>query len=91
MIRNNLAVSSLKSSLMYQTDITVASFMLLNPDNDVYGNVAAGGDFYGFWYALRDVPFGSTAVGDICPQGTPLGSVYGNVAHSNRHYGMRIN
>ena len=52
-IRNNLAVSSLKASNMYFSDISVASFMITNPDNEVYGNRAAGGDFYGFWYPQR--------------------------------------
>lgn len=35
---------------MLQTDTSVASIWVTNPTNDVYGNAAAGGDFYGIWY-----------------------------------------
>lgn len=50
MIRNNLAISSLQVTNMLQTDMSVASFWITNPTNDVMGNHAAGSDFYGFWY-----------------------------------------
>jgi hypothetical protein len=89
-IRNNLAVSSMKSSKMWQSDITVASFMISNPTNDVYGNVAAGGDFYGFWFGFMKNPEGISAVGDVCPQGNPVGNISHNVAHSNTQFGMRL-
>lgn len=49
-LENNLAISSLKTFKMMQTDISVASYWITNPTNHIRNNHAAGGDFYGFWY-----------------------------------------
>lgn len=66
--------------------------MISNPTNDVYGNRAAGSDFYGFWFGFRQKPEGVavSALGDVCPQGNPVGNMSGNYAHSNTQYGMRL-
>ena len=58
---------------MLQTDITAASYWLTNPLNTVINNRAAGGDFYGFWYEIKENPDGPSARGDVCPQGMALG------------------
>ena len=89
-IRNNLAISSVQTTRMLQTDTSTASFWITNPTNDVTGNHAAGGDFYGMWYELKEHPDGPSATMDVCPQGNPLGTVSGNVAHSNKRFGLRI-
>jgi hypothetical protein len=49
-IQNNLAVSSLSTTKMLQTDVNTVTFWITNPTNDFEGNHAAGGDYYGFWY-----------------------------------------
>lgn len=75
---------------MLQTDISVASFWVTNPTNDFYGNHAAGGDFYGIWYEIKQHPDGPSATNDVCPIGNPLGKVYNNTAHSNIRFGFRL-
>lgn len=50
LIQDNLAIGSLESWTMLQTDISVASFWITNPTNTFRNNRAAGGDFYGFWF-----------------------------------------
>lgn len=89
-IRNNLAISSLQVTNMLQTDTSVASFWVTNPTNDFYGNHAAGGDFYGFWYEIKPNPDGPSATNDVCPTGNPLGYVANNVAHSYTRFGLRV-
>lgn len=89
-IRYNLAISSIQTTRMLQTDTSVASFWITNPTNDVYGNHAAGGDFYGIWYELKEHPDGASATQDVCPQHNPLGNVYNNTAHSNKRFGLRL-
>ena len=89
-IRYNLAISAIAVTNMMQTDMSVASFWITNPTNDVYGNHAAGSDFYGFWYEVKKNPDGPSATNDVCPRGNPLGYVANNVAHSNRRFGLRL-
>ena len=60
-IENNLAIGSLESWNMMQTDISVASFWITNPTNHLRNNRAAGGDFYGFWYEIKTHPDGPSA------------------------------
>jgi len=89
-IRYNLAISSIQTTRMLQTDTSTASFWITNPTNDFYGNRAAGGDFYGVWYEIKEHPDGPSATMDVCPIGNPLGNVYNNTAHSNKRFGLRI-
>ena len=86
----NLAISSLETFLMMQTDISVASYWVTNPSNHLRFNRAAGGDFYGFWYEIKEHPDGPSATSDICPRGNPLGESHDNVAHSYVRFGLRI-
>lgn len=58
---------------MMQTDISVASYWITNPTNNVRFNHAAGSDFYGFWYEIKPNPDGPSASPDVCPIGSPLG------------------
>lgn len=89
-ITNNLIISSLESWMMMQTDTSVASFWVTNPTNNLIGNRAAGGDFYGFWYEIKEHPDGPSATADICPIGNPLGESHDNIAHSMKRFGLRI-
>ena len=86
-IENNLAISSLSSWNMMQTDISAASFLITNPTNNVRFNRAAGGDFYGFWYEIKNNPDGS----GVCPSGNSLGESHDNIAHSYQRVGLGIN
>ena len=83
-------MSSISSLLMLQSDITVASYWITNPSNHVRRNHAGGGEFYGFWYEIKEHPDGPSATGDICPMGMLLGESKENVAHSNIRFGLRI-
>jgi len=86
----NLAISSLLVNNMMQTDMSVASFWVTNPSNHLRYNHAAGSDFYGFWYEIKEHPDGPSATEDVCPIGNPLGESHDNVAHSNVRFGLRI-
>ena len=54
-------ISSLQVWNMLQTDVTVASYWITNPNNIVINNRAAGSDFYGFWYEIKPNPDGPSA------------------------------
>lgn len=58
---------------MLKSDITAASYYITNPLNYVINNRAGGGDFYGFWYEIKEKPDGPSGRNDICPQGMALG------------------
>jgi hypothetical protein len=75
---------------MLQTDTSVASFWITHPTNDFVDNVAAGSDFYGIWYEIKEHPDGPSATLDVCPMGNALGNVTNNTAHSNIRFGLRI-
>lgn len=67
---------------------TPSSFWITNPNNIFEGNVAAGTEGTGFWFALPRSPMGSSA-GDarfngIEPYKEPLGLFKNNKAHSCR-------
>ena len=72
------------------TDERPATFWITNPDNVIRGNVAAGSDGTGFWYALPQHPTGLSAGDDVWPRRTPLGEFAGNVAHSNGDTGLNV-
>ncbi len=66
------------------SDKRPAAFWLTHPANTVTGNVAAGVDGVGFWFALPEHPTGLAAERsqNIWPRHTPLGTFSGNTAHS---------
>lgn len=77
-------------------DIRPAVFWVSNPDNIVRGNVAAGSDYYGFWYDLPIHPTGVAAQAadsytrNLRPRRTPLGEFSGNTSHSCEHDGLFV-
>jgi hypothetical protein len=89
-IQHNLVISTIQVWNMLQTDISSASYWITNPLNTVRNNRAAGSDFYGIWYEIKDHPDGVSATSDICPQGLPIGESHDNIAHSNVRFGLRI-
>jgi cell migration-inducing and hyaluronan-binding protein len=72
------------------SDESPATFWCTNPANTVRGNVAAGSEGFGFWYALPAAPTGLSTGAPDRPQTTPLGSFTGNVAHSNHQGGLFV-
>ncbi len=67
------------------SDMSPAAFWITNPANTYTGNVAAGVDGTGFWYALPEHPTGLSAASGtgVWPRHTPLGTFSGNTAHSS--------
>jgi cell migration-inducing and hyaluronan-binding protein len=72
------------------TDSRAATFWITNPDNTVRGNVAAGSEGFGFWYALPASPTGLSTGQPELPRNTPLREFRNNVAHSNRRGGLHV-
>lgn len=72
------------------SDDRPATFWVTNPDNHLEGNVAAGSQGIGFWYALPDRPLGPSAGEPDLPRRTPLGVFRDNVAHSNQRGGLFV-
>lgn len=76
------------------SDMTPATFWITHPDNIFRGNVAAGSEGQGFWFALPKHPTGlsKSERNDraVWPRRTPLGEFSGNVAHSNADTGLFI-
>ncbi|UBV42871.1 hypothetical protein LAJ19_01170 [Deinococcus taeanensis] len=68
---------------LLDSDKRPAAYWLTHPNNTVTGNVAAGVDGTGFWYALPEHPTGLAAgKTDIWNRRVPLGEFSGNTAHS---------
>lgn len=67
-----------------------ASYWISNPANVLRGNVAAGGDGVGFWYALAERPTGLSRAAPLWPGRTPLGTFENNVAHSYVTAGLNV-
>jgi G8 domain len=72
------------------SDSRPATFWITNPDNTVRGNVAAGSNGFGFWYALPEHPTGLSTSASIWPRHTALREFSGNVAHSNRSGALNV-
>ena len=73
--------------MLIPSDNTVSTFWITNPDNIYRGNVAAGSDQIGFWFAIPQHPTGQFEGTEISkktwPGRTRLREFSGNVAHSN--------
>jgi hypothetical protein len=76
-----------------ETDGSAATFWISNPTNFFENNVAAGGEFSGFWFELRHRPRGTMSEMYDLPEwhlrSRSLGSFKGNVAHSYHSAGIR--
>ena len=76
-----------------ESDGNAATFWITNPTNFYENNVAAGGQFSGFWFELRSRPRGSLSNmykgKEWSLRQMPLGAFKGNVAHSYDSAGIR--
>lgn len=89
-IAHNLAIDTIPSTSLLNTDTTPANFWIVNPHNYVYGNTAAGSSNYGFWYRGFEHVTGLSASDRNCPVNAELLLFENNTAHSNGKYGLRI-
>jgi hypothetical protein len=73
--------------VLIPSDNTASSFWITNPDNTYIGNVAAGSDATGFWFAFPDHPTGAFEGSSLSkatwPSRTRFREFRGNIAHSN--------
>jgi cell migration-inducing and hyaluronan-binding protein len=73
--------------VLLPSDNTASTFWITNPDNVYRGNVAAGSDQIGFWFALPVHPTGQFEGTEISastwPRRTRVREFSGNTAHSN--------
>ena len=60
-IINNLAISTLATYSMLDSDQIPANFWITNPDNIITGNHAAGSDSSGFWFNFLDHSTGASS------------------------------
>lgn len=90
-LKNNLGVwtREVEDGLL-ESDERPATFWITNPDNVIEGNVAAGSEGHGFWYALPEHPTGPSSTSRIWPQRTPLKLFTNNVTHSNDDTGLMV-
>ncbi len=93
-LRDNLAITVRKADKpLLPTDHQFpgpAAFWITNPANDLSGNVAAGSEGTGFWYALPQHPTGESHTDKVWPRFSKMGLFKDNVAHSNAVDGLHV-
>ena len=93
-ITHNLGVNTRQSFAGLTVDQTPATYWLVNGDNYVASNIAAGSTHYGFWFfpepKVRGASEFEPGSDKICPMGTPLLWFADNEAHHCGSYGLRI-
>jgi len=85
-----LAKEGIAGKLTTPSDEDASVFWITNPDNWIVGNVAAGADHSGFWYALPEHPLGPSFDPNIWPRQTPIDMFHNNIAHSVGFAGLYI-
>lgn len=89
-IQYNLAVFTRPSSSLLNVDQTPTSFWIVNPNNIVRHNHAAGGSSFGYWMNPPAHPTGPSFTEDYCPRQQVIGEFHNNTAHSFGVYGFWI-
>lgn len=93
-IQRNIVIGTRPCFSCLNSDMTPASYWLVNPDNYVERNIAAGSTHYGFWWFLEGHVVGASGKErgseSVCPPGTPLLRFADNEAHNNGKAGMRL-
>ena len=93
-ITGNLGASTRELLVGLTSDSTPSTFWLVNGDNYIEGNIAAGSTHYGIWFfpepKIRGASEFEPGASKVCPQGTPIFWFNNNEGHNNGRYGLRI-
>ena len=87
-IQYNLAVFTRQSNSLLNPDIQPGSFWIVNPNNIIQHNAAAGSTHFGYWFRVLKNPDGPSRTSSYCPANAPMGRFYNNTAHSCGLYGI---
>ncbi|CAH1247986.1 TMEM2 [Branchiostoma lanceolatum] len=72
--------------------LSVSTFWIAHPNNNLINNAAAGSARFGIWYMFHHEPTG-LSMGMLPPgqaEHAPLGKFYNNRAHSNSNQGLMV-
>ena len=93
-IQGNIVIGTRPCFSCLNSDMTPASYWLVNPDNYVERNIAAGSTHYGFWWFIEAHVVGKSAMepgsNAVCPPSLPILRFADNEAHNNGVDGMRF-
>jgi len=90
-LENNLAIKTIPSMNLLNTDQTPAGFWIVSGANFILGNHAVASRRYGMWFRPEMAATGTSFnTPDVHPINIPVLEFRGNQAHSNGKYGLRV-